>query len=177
MARDVSPSRSRIRRRRTIGARQHRENGTVRAARDAAPSDRSVERPSVTREVAADAPPNDHGHELAPMAGGVTLDPEQVNCPKCGGRTWDNRLTKRNPKAPDFKCRDRSCDGVVWPPRGGASSSESDAVPSAAEPTPAPVKRGRKQEKVAVAAESTEVRFDTSPLGGDAHDDDDDLPF
>jgi hypothetical protein len=30
---------------------------------------------------------------------------------------WDNRATKRNPKAPDFKCRDRSCDGVVWPPR------------------------------------------------------------
>ena len=28
---------------------------------------------------------------------------------------WDNRLSKRNPKAPDFKCRDRSCDGVLWP--------------------------------------------------------------
>ena len=28
---------------------------------------------------------------------------------------WDNRLNKRNPKAPDFKCRDRRCDGVVWP--------------------------------------------------------------
>jgi hypothetical protein len=28
---------------------------------------------------------------------------------------WDNRLSKRNPKAPDFKCRDRRCDGVVWP--------------------------------------------------------------
>ena len=37
-------------------------------------------------------------------------------CPKCGGRMWDNRLSKRNPKAPDFKCRDRSCDGVIWPP-------------------------------------------------------------
>src|SRR5436190_4742153 len=23
-------------------------------------------------------------------------------CPKCGGRMWDNRLSKRNPKAPDF---------------------------------------------------------------------------
>jgi hypothetical protein len=28
---------------------------------------------------------------------------------------WDNRASKRNPKAPDFKCRDRSCDGVLWP--------------------------------------------------------------
>ena len=39
-------------------------------------------------------------------------------CPKCGGKMWDNRATKRNPKAPDFKCRDRSCDGVIWPARG-----------------------------------------------------------
>ena len=36
-------------------------------------------------------------------------------CPKCGGRMWDNRQSKRNPKAPDFKCRDRNCDGVLWP--------------------------------------------------------------
>ena len=36
-------------------------------------------------------------------------------CPKCGGRMWDNRASKRNPKAPDFKCRDRRCDGVLWP--------------------------------------------------------------
>ena len=43
-------------------------------------------------------------------------------CPKCGSRMWDNRGTpekpKANPKAPDFKCRDKSCDGVIWPPRG-----------------------------------------------------------
>jgi hypothetical protein len=40
------------------------------------------------------------------------------NCPKCQGAMWDNRVGKRNPKAPDFKCKDRECDGVVWPPRG-----------------------------------------------------------
>ena len=39
-------------------------------------------------------------------------------CPKCGGRMWDNRIGKRNPKAPDFKCRDRACEGVIWPSRG-----------------------------------------------------------
>jgi hypothetical protein len=44
-------------------------------------------------------------------------DAETPSCPKCGGRMWDNRLSKRNPKAPDFKCRDRSCDGVIWPAR------------------------------------------------------------
>jgi hypothetical protein len=51
----------------------------------------------------------------------VAVEPrasDEQSCPKCGGRMWDNRLTKRNPKAPDYKCRDRSCDGVIWPPKG-----------------------------------------------------------
>jgi hypothetical protein len=42
------------------------------------------------------------------------LDEPEPSCPKCGGKMWDNRTTKRNPKAPDAKCRSRSCDGVVW---------------------------------------------------------------
>ena len=54
-------------------------------------------------------------------------------CPKCGGRMWDNRIGKRNPRAPDFKCRDRSCDGVIWPPRVTAGSTgEETAQPAAA---------------------------------------------
>ena len=49
-------------------------------------------------------------------------DKVQMQCPKCGGaEMWDNRLTKKNPKAPDFKCVDKSCDGVVWPPKNGAA--------------------------------------------------------
>jgi hypothetical protein len=63
--------------------------------------------------------------------GPLALD--EVLCPKCGGRTWDNRLTKRNPKAPDYKCRDRSCDGVIWPPKGGnaepAKAEETEEIP------------------------------------------------
>jgi hypothetical protein len=50
-----------------------------------------------------------------------TPAPEEASpppaCPKCGGAMWDNRVGKRNPKAPDFKCKDRECDGVIWPPR------------------------------------------------------------
>ncbi len=42
-------------------------------------------------------------------------------CPKCGGRMWDNRASKRNPKAPDFKCRNRSCDGALWPGQHNAA--------------------------------------------------------
>lgn len=38
-----------------------------------------------------------------------------MECKKCGSAThWDNRLTKRNPKAPSFKCTNRSCDGAIW---------------------------------------------------------------
>jgi hypothetical protein len=59
------------------------------------------------------------------------LASNEPSCPKCGGRMWDNRLTKRNPKAPDYKCRDRSCDGVIWPPKGSkAEKTESEKVAS-----------------------------------------------
>jgi hypothetical protein len=63
-----------------------------------------------------------HASELAditdemPVATGP-LASDEPTCPKCGGRMWDNRLSKRNPKAPDFKCRNRACDGVIWPTR------------------------------------------------------------
>jgi len=52
---------------------------------------------------------------------------DEQSCPKCGGRMWDNRLTKRNPKAPDYKCRDRSCDGVIWPPKGEKAAEPAKA--------------------------------------------------
>ena len=42
---------------------------------------------------------------------------DNPGCPKCGGPMWDNRLNKRNAKAPDFKCRNRSCTGAIWPNR------------------------------------------------------------
>jgi hypothetical protein len=75
------------------------------------------------------------------------------SCPKCGGRMWDNRLSKRNPKAPDYKCRDRSCDGVIWPPRpAGAETQGRGSAPDA----PAPADQ-----------------LDSAPLGLSA----DDIPF
>jgi Rad52/22 family double-strand break repair protein len=59
---------------------------------------------------------------------------DEPSCPKCGGRMWDNRATKRNPRAPDFKCRDRSCDGVIWPPRPAAVSTRSAPKGNGSEP-------------------------------------------
>ena len=83
----------------------------------------------------------------------LALDEEL--CPKCGGRMWDNRLTKRNPRAPDFKCRNRSCDGVIWPSR------ESETKP------PQPVET--KQPK--------EPGNDWPPLNGAPLAPDSELPF
>ncbi len=80
---------------------------------------------------------------------------DAVRCPKCGGRVWDNRLSKRNPKAPDFKCRDRNCDGVIWPPRDGKTR------------TPSPAAGGADDEPEAMA-------FDSSPLGASI---DEEIPF
>src|SRR5438067_9206173 len=58
----------------------------------------------------------------APVPASILTDMEIVSCPKCGGRMWDNRLTKRNPRAPDYKCQNRSCDGVIWPAKGGTTT-------------------------------------------------------
>jgi len=43
-------------------------------------------------------------------------------CPKCGGAMWDNRVGKKNPKAPDFKCKKSDCDGVIWPAKQPAAA-------------------------------------------------------
>ena len=66
--------------------------------------------------------------------GSATQADASPGCPVCGGRMWDNRATKRNPRAPDFKCRDRSCDGVVWPPKTGVSAPQGNGMKPAPEP-------------------------------------------
>jgi hypothetical protein len=88
---------------------------------------------SVTRAEQATEQPFTADASAAPPATGP-LATEELTCPKCGGRMWDNRLTKRNPKAPDYKCRDRSCDGVIWPPKGekaGEKTAEKSESPKA----------------------------------------------
>jgi len=63
---------------------------------------------------------------------------EAPPCPKCGGAMWDNRESKRNPRAPDFKCRDKACDGVIWPPReAGAAPAASSREPAGTPDDPA----------------------------------------
>ncbi|HEY2066681.1 MAG TPA: Rad52/Rad22 family DNA repair protein [Gemmatimonadaceae bacterium] len=88
--------------------------------------------PSVEAEQAA-------GFDVDTTPARPALTSDEQSCPKCGGRMWDNRLTKRNPKAPDYKCRDRSCDGVIWPPKGEkaepAKVEKVDKLENAAEET------------------------------------------
>lgn len=80
-----------------------------------------------------DAAANSAVSAAAPPASLLT-DMEIVSCPKCGGRMWDNRLTKRNPRAPDYKCQNRSCDGVIWPPKPAVApdQQQSDSRSSSA---------------------------------------------
>ena len=37
-----------------------------------------------------------------------------MKCPDCDGPMWDNRENKKNPKGPDFKCKDKDCGKAVW---------------------------------------------------------------
>lgn len=70
----------------------------------------------------AEPAPADESAAAGPLAS------DEPSCPKCGGRMWDNRLSKRNPKAPDYKCRNRACDGVVWPPRPPSADPTNDST-------------------------------------------------
>jgi hypothetical protein len=121
-------------------------------------------------------PPRDAARTAAPAT--TTADGPKVDasgmplCPVCGGPMWDDRLSKRNPRAPDFKCRNKpkerggpGCEGIIWPPRSGAS------------PYPPPVPRGERRPPSSESA-GAPTRDDAPPPIEGAHpDDDDDIPF
>lgn len=74
-----------------------------------------------------------------------------MNCPICNGSMWDNRPKKLEGKfsaaSPDFKCKDKNCKGVIWPPKRGD-------IPVAEIPTPDQSIREHKEiEKVIAASE------------------------
>jgi hypothetical protein len=97
---------------------------------------------------APDAGANGAGATATAVPSSSLTDMDVVSCPKCGGRMWDNRVTKRNPRAPDYKCQNRSCDGVVWPARpAGTSPAEGDG------------ERGEAKSSALVGAEEEELPF------------------
>lgn len=73
-------------------------------------------RPARRPEVRVSTPPT--APRLPPpveMTTGQKVPSAAPSCPVCGGKMWDNRESKKNPKAPDYKCRDKSCEGLYWP--------------------------------------------------------------
>ena len=42
-------------------------------------------------------------------------DGTPVSCQFCKGQTWDNTIKpKKNPKGPDYRCRDTNCGAAAW---------------------------------------------------------------
>ena len=119
----------------------------------------------------ASAPRQQSAPAAAPNAGaargGVDANGMPL-CPICGGAMWDDRESKRNPRAPDFKCRNKprerggpGCEGVIWPARDGSPS-----------PYPPPIAR-----RSAPAVREAPPAWDGPPLDDAPPPDDDDLPF
>ena len=107
------------------------------------------------------------GTQQAPAVDGMP------SCPICGGAMWDDRLTKRNPKAPDFKCKNKpkmkggpGCEGVIWPPRDGAKS-----------PYPPPTPRSAPRQDMSGAPFGDTPPGGPPPFNDAPPHDDDDLPF
>jgi hypothetical protein len=122
----------------------------------------------------------------APDAGGAA--PPTPNCPICGGPMWDDRATKRNPKAPDFKCKNKprfrggpGCEGVIWPPREGSSGASRAAAPAARpapKPTPRPApKPSARSMDGPLPADGPPPWDGPAPWDDAPPHDDDDLPF
>ena len=78
----------------------------------------------------------------------VATEPD-ARCPKCAGPMYHNRARKAagqmKPKAPDFKCRDRDCDGLFWPGQWPPKSEKQDAEGSASAPATASAPHGAAQ--------------------------------
>jgi len=73
----------------------------------------------------------------AEQTGSTAPETSAPPCPKCGGEMWDNRENKRNPRAPDFKCKNAGCDGVIWPPRDANAGPPQAAAPAGTPDDPA----------------------------------------
>lgn len=88
------------------------------------------------------------------VAGDTVTDDDAVKCPTCKGPVWDNRATNDErekagkKRMPDYKCRDRGCEAVIWDAKKYAEElalndavshpASTAAAPAAAAPTPAP---------------------------------------
>lgn len=101
-------------------------------------------------------------------------NPAKAMCPICGERGfWDNRESKKNPKSPDYKCRNKACVGAtpmkakqpyaVWLPK----DFPAPATPSKRLPPPGPVVGALSPREVQGAEETAQsLRDDPDGDGG-----------
>lgn len=55
-----------------------------------------------------------------------------MDCPKCGSECWDNRQKVAGGwKGPIWKCRDRDCGWLQWPPKDAQAKKAATAGPRA----------------------------------------------
>jgi hypothetical protein len=95
---------------------------------------------------------------------------------------WDDRASKRNPRAPDFKCRNKpkfqggpGCEGIIWPPRDGERRPSGSPAATKAAParrTSAPGASPSRASAPPPPAADREFSDDEAPTFTD-----DDLPF
>ena len=79
-----------------------------------------------------------------------------TTCQKCGkSPVWDNRRNKKNPKGPDFKCKDPECAEAFW-------LKEPDE-PKAQKPTPT---RSHSQITVGQLADKMDEAYKALELAG-----------
>jgi len=91
------------------------EAATAPTRRPAQEPSRAPARPEPSpRQSAPPAALQEAAERVQTRMGGTADFHRSTDCPKCGGPMWDNREKKTNPKAPDFKCRDKGCDGTIW---------------------------------------------------------------
>jgi hypothetical protein len=121
----------------------------------------------------------------APAAAPASAPANAATCPKCQkGGMWDNRaenVARRNrgeKERPDFRCRDRACDGVIWPPKDAAQSDAFDQTETGGPPEPATSTRRAAPAQVDPLVHRGGTSTATSTRRPAAlQDDDDDLPF
>ena len=125
-------------------------------------------------------PPREPGAVSVAKPAGTADDPA---CPVCGGKMWDDRLSKRNPRAPDFKCRNKpksqgapGCEGVIWPPRDGQSRAAVKSGSPATAPRNAPPRPSTQRARAAPPPSGPEREFSDDEVP-DFGPGDDDLPF
>lgn len=89
--------------------------------------------------------------KLAEIVRRIMQDPASAICPACEEvGFWDNRTNKKNPKGPDFKCKNKECKGAkplqdpqpyaVWIPEAwtDAPAAKANGTPAAKPVTHSP---------------------------------------